>query len=92
MSAPWKREGAGEVPYRQSAAAGQLWPNPTTREALLSGLLPGAAVQVLDVPGRVVLTTITDAAGSARLRLPAGQPAGVYVVRAGSQALRLVVQ
>jgi hypothetical protein len=49
-------------------------------------------VQLLDALGRTVATTTADAAGVATLRLPAGLPNGVYVVRAGPQALRLLVQ
>ncbi|UOQ54474.1 beta strand repeat-containing protein [Hymenobacter cellulosivorans] len=68
----------------------QLYPNPTTGAVLLSGVQPGASVQVLDVRGRVVLSTTADATGAARLALPAALSAGVYVVRAGQQAVRLV--
>jgi hypothetical protein len=50
------------------------------------------AVQVLDALGRSVYATITTAEGTARLDLPAGLPAGVYIVRAGSQAARLTVE
>ena len=53
--------------------------------------LPGASVQVLNTLGQVVLTAPADAAGTARLVLPAGLAGGVYVVRTGSQAARLVV-
>jgi hypothetical protein len=39
-----------------------------------------------------VLTAPADAAGSAVLALPTGLASGVYVVRTGSQALRLTVE
>jgi hypothetical protein len=42
--------------------------------------------------GRALLSAPADAAGTARLRLPAGLPTGMYVVRAGSKALRLTVE
>ncbi|RYU72052.1 T9SS type A sorting domain-containing protein, partial [Hymenobacter persicinus] len=65
-------------------------PNPTTGVATLTGAQPGAVVQVFDALGRPVLTASADAAGTARLTLPAGLSAGVYVVRCGSQTARLV--
>jgi endoglucanase Acf2 len=76
------------------AAAGglALFPNPARTSATLTGAKPGTAVQLLDALGRTVATTTADAAGVATLRLPAGLPSGVYVVRAGLQALRLLVQ
>jgi len=70
----------------------RLYPNPTAGPALLTGAVPGAAVQVLDALGRRVAATQADATGTARVALPAGLPAGVYVVRAGPQAARLVVE
>jgi hypothetical protein len=76
------------------AAAGlALYPNPTrSGAATLAGTLPGAAVTVIDALGRPVATATADASGTAALRLPAGLPAGVYVVRAGAQAVRLTVE
>jgi hypothetical protein len=49
-------------------------------------------VQVLDALGRCVATATADAGGTAALALPAGLPGGVYVVRAGAQALRLTLE
>ena len=40
----------------------------------------------------VATATTTDAAGTARLVLPAGLAAGVYVVRCAGQTQRLVVE
>ncbi|SHI79785.1 Por secretion system C-terminal sorting domain-containing protein, partial [Hymenobacter daecheongensis DSM 21074] len=78
---------------RRTPAVGlTLYPNPTRHAATLGGALPGTRVQVLDALGRPVLTTTADATGTATLTLPAGRPAGVYVVRAGTQAVRLVVE
>jgi uncharacterized protein (DUF2141 family) len=75
------------------AAAGlALFPNPTHGAATLTGAQPGAVVTVLDALGRQVLTAPADAAGTAVLALPAGLASGVYVVRTGSQALRLTVE
>ncbi|UOQ73711.1 T9SS type A sorting domain-containing protein [Hymenobacter cellulosilyticus] len=73
-----------------TSAALQLYPNPSHGPLTLTGAQPGALVRVLDRLGRVVLTTPADAAGSAQLVLPAGLPAGLYIVRAGHHAGRLV--
>jgi alpha-tubulin suppressor-like RCC1 family protein len=69
-------------------AALTLYPNPANGRATLTGTLPGTAVQVLDATGRLVATATADAAGTAVLPLSAG----VYVVRAGSKAVRLTVE
>ena len=76
------------------AAAGlSLYPNPTHGGgATLTGALPGSVVQVFDALGRLVTSAPADAAGTAALALPVGLPTGVYVVRAGAQALRLTVE
>ncbi|WP_305019459.1 T9SS type A sorting domain-containing protein [Hymenobacter cheonanensis] len=75
------------------AASGlALFPNPIAGGATtLMGASAGARVQVLDALGRVVATATADAAGTAHLTLPAGVASGVYVVRTGAQALRLLV-
>ena len=49
-------------------------------------------VTVFDALGRLVTSAPADATGTAALALPAGLPTGVYVVRAGTQALRLTVE
>jgi hypothetical protein len=69
-----------------------LYPNPATTRATLTGALPGTTVTVFDALGRAVTSAPADASGMATLALPAGLPAGVYVVRAGSKALRLTVE
>ena len=76
----------------RAAAALQLYPNPTSGAATLTGAQPGAVATVFDALGRPVATATADAAGTAALVLPAGLPAGVYVVRAGGKALRLTVE
>ncbi|RZK91715.1 MAG: T9SS type A sorting domain-containing protein, partial [Hymenobacter sp.] len=60
--------------------------------ATLTGAASGGAVQLLDALGRTVATTTADATGTATLALPAGLPSGVYIVRAGTHALRLLVR
>ena len=76
------------------AAAGlALYPNPIRGgTAILTGALPGTVVTVFDALGRPMLSAPADAVGTVALVLPAGLPAGVYVVRAGSKALRLTVE
>ena len=70
-----------------------LYPNPThSGAATLTGALPGTTVTVLDALGREVTRATADAAGAAKLALPAGTPAGVYVVRASGKAVRLTVE
>jgi len=77
----------------RATAALQLYPNPAPDgTATLTGALPGAAVTVYDALGRPVLTATADASGTTRLTLPSGLPAGVYLVRAGGQTLRLLVE
>ncbi len=70
-----------------------LFPNPaaagTTR---LTGTASRQPVQVRDLLGRLLLTVQADATGAASLLLPAGTPAGVYLVQAGSATTRLVVE
>ena len=77
-------------------AAGQglaLFPNPAPGgTATLMGAQPGAVVTVFDALGRQVATATADAAGTAALALPDGLATGVYVVRVGSQALRLTLE
>ena len=68
-----------------------LFPNPTRAAATLTGAAPGAAVQVFDAVGRLVVDTQADGAGRAALLLPDHAARGVYVVRTGTQALRLSV-
>ena len=68
-----------------------LVPNPA-RATTLGGAAAGAPVRVYDAVGRLVLTATADAAGTASLALPAHLPTGVYVVRSGARAGRLVVE
>ncbi|WP_086597433.1 T9SS type A sorting domain-containing protein [Hymenobacter crusticola] len=68
----------------------QVFPNPTRSSATLHGATPGAAVQVLDALGRIVVLTMADSLGAAHL--PTGLPAGVYTVRAADRATRLVIE
>ena len=68
-----------------------VWPNPVTNGSVqIQGPLPGQVVQVLDVLGRIVATRRMPAAGPLQWLL--ALPVGMYVVRAGGQARRLVVE
>ena len=75
-----------------STAVVQLAPNPARAAATATGLPAHAPVRVLDALGREVLSATADAGGTARLLLPAGLPAGLYMVRGGGQARRLLVE
>jgi len=65
-----------------------LAPNPARGRVQVTGLTPGQPVQVLDAVGRVQSTIQLPADQT----LPLNLPAGVYVLRSGSQARRLVVE
>jgi hypothetical protein len=81
-----------------TTAAGQqqptfsLYPNPARTAATATGLAPSAILQVSDLLGRTVTTAVADATGKAALALPASLRAGVYLVRSGTQAVRLTVE
>gem|GEM_PF-1688725 len=68
------------------------YPNPAHGAVTAAGLPAHAPVEVLDALGRPVARATADAAGTARLVLPAGLAAGVYIVRSGTQARRLTVE
>jgi hypothetical protein len=73
-----------------TATAGlSLYPNPTQAGATLAGAAPGTQVQVFDALGRLVAVARAEADGTAQV--PAGLPKGVYVVRSGTQAMRLTI-
>ncbi|GAA3987355.1 T9SS type A sorting domain-containing protein [Hymenobacter antarcticus] len=84
----------GPLAVRPGAAgsAFTVYPNPARTAVSVAGLPPGQTVQVLDVLGRVLLAGTVPARGELQLALPAGLPAGLYLVRAGTQAQRLVVE
>jgi hypothetical protein len=70
-----------------------LWPNPANHGvATLTGTQPGTIVRVFDALGRPVVEATADATGNSILAFPLGLASGVYVVRAGTSALRLVVE
>jgi hypothetical protein len=69
-----------------------LYPNPARSALTVAGLHAGASVEVFDALGRSVARATADAGGTARLTLPTGLAAGVYVVRSNGQAQRLAVE
>ena len=70
----------------------RLWPNPARERVAVAGVGPGQAVRVYDLSGRLVLSATLPVSGPAELVLPAGLPRGSYLVRAGAQAGRLVLE
>ncbi|UOQ67660.1 IPT/TIG domain-containing protein [Hymenobacter volaticus] len=70
----------------------RVYPNPARNQLTVAGVAPGAMVELFDATGRRVLRITADENGSKELRLPDGLPAGVYLVRSGSQSSRLAVQ
>ena len=74
-----------------AAAALALYPNPAHDAVRVQGGKASAPVHVLDAVGRTVLTSATDATGTATLDV-ARLPKGVYVVRTDARAARLVVE
>jgi hypothetical protein len=69
-----------------------LYPNPARSAVAVAGLAVGTEVEVLDALGRAVAHATAEADGTARLTLPDGLATGVYVVRSGAQAQRLLVE
>ncbi|WP_201987580.1 T9SS type A sorting domain-containing protein [Hymenobacter rubidus] len=74
------------------AAALSVWPNPARAAVQLGGLLPGQVVEVYNTLGQRILAGVVPPVGALQLVLPEHLPAGVYVVRSGGQARRLVVE
>jgi hypothetical protein len=73
-----------------SASAGlTLFPNPARAGMALRGVAPGTLLQLVNTLGQVVATAQADASGL--VALPSALPSGVYIVRSGQQATRLVI-
>jgi uncharacterized protein (DUF2141 family) len=69
-----------------------MYPNPAHAAVLIGEMAAGARVSVLDALGREVAGATANAGGTARLTLPAGLAAGMYVVRSNGQMQRLAVE
>ena len=90
------RLNGGNALATTASAAGatslRLYPNPARTSTQLAGLPPRQAVQLLDALGRPIATATAGSDGAATLLLPPGLAGGVYVVRAGTQVARLLVE
>ncbi|UOQ73704.1 T9SS type A sorting domain-containing protein [Hymenobacter cellulosilyticus] len=75
-----------------ASAVFSTYPNPARTAVTVAGVAPRAAIAVLDALGRRVAAATADAAGTVQLNLPVGLAPGVYVVRAGAQVQRLLVE
>jgi len=80
------------APATRTLTSLTLAPNPTQGSVRLAGAVAGAPVQVFDGVGRLVLRATATAAGTAVLTLPAELARGLYIVRTGAQAKRLVLE
>jgi hypothetical protein len=74
------------------AAQLALWPNPAQGTVQVSGLSPGQPVWLYDALGKLVVTSMVPPSGRLQLALPTRLAAGIYVVRSGSQTLRLAIE
>ena len=72
------------------AAGFTVFPNPANGGTVRLAGVRGT-VEVRDVTGRLVATTVADASGAAQLNV-ADLTSGVYVVRAAGQTQRLIIQ
>jgi hypothetical protein len=87
-------QGLAAQPARPVASRLTLSPNPAAagRTVAVAGLRSLAPLELRDALGRLVLHATADASGTARLPLPAGLAAGVYVLRSGAHTQRLAVE
>ena len=75
-----------------ASALFEVYPNPAHASITVAGMRPDQAVQVLDIVGREVLRGTVPTQGDLHLVLPTGLPRGLYLVRAGTQVQRLMVE
>jgi len=70
----------------------QVYPNPAATAATVqvAGASAKASVQLLDAQGRLLTTVQTSADGTAKLSM-IGQAPGLYLVRCGTQAIKLLL-
>ena len=68
------------------------YPQPAHAGTTITGAPAGAHLLLTDALGRTLATATANTDGRAELTLPAGLAAGVYVVRSGSLATRLLVE
>ncbi|GAB3290480.1 hypothetical protein GCM10027511_02910 [Hymenobacter humi] len=77
---------------RGFAALFAALPNPARGTTTITGATPGSTLTIPDGLSRELLTATSDAKGTARLALPIGLPAGVYIMRRDRQVSRLAVE
>jgi len=68
------------------------YPVPAHAELHVRGALPGTPLTLRDLLGRVVHTAPAAPDGSTTLPLPAGLPAGVYLLQNAQQTLRVTIE
>ncbi|MGI4874247.1 MAG: FG-GAP-like repeat-containing protein [Janthinobacterium lividum] len=76
----------------QAGPVFSAYPNPAHSVVKVTSVVPYATLEVLDALGRRVATATADANGAAQLAWPTGLVPGVYLVRAGAQVQRLLVE
>lgn len=80
------------TPQARRAPEWTVYPNPTRTAVTVAGLLPSQPVQIFDLLGRLVFRCTVPAQGDLQLALLATLPPGLYLMRAGAQTRRLVVE
>jgi hypothetical protein len=68
------------------------YPVPAHGQLQVRGAQPSTALTLRDLVGRLVYTAAAAADGSATLSLPAGLPAGVYLLQNDQQTLRVTIE
>jgi hypothetical protein len=103
---PWSIAGAGTntgflarlaasplaVPAASQGGDLAVWPNPAREAVWVAGATPGQVVAVIDGLGRLVAQAHPLTTDPLRLVLPTSLPKGLYLVRHGQQARRLLVE
>jgi hypothetical protein len=67
-------------------------PVPAHGQLEVGGVLPGTALSLYDLTGRLVYAAPSAAGGSVKLTLPAGLPAGLYILQNAGQTLRVAIE
>jgi hypothetical protein len=70
----------------------RVFPNPASTQLTVAGTAAHAAIDIYNATGQLMHRTAADATGMRQVALPAGLPAGVYLVRSGPQAQRFSVE
>jgi hypothetical protein len=70
----------------------RVFPNPASTQLTIAGTAAHAAIDIYNATGQLMHRTAADATGMRQVALPTGLPAGVYLVRSGTQAQRFSVE